>query len=116
MNTSKTTHSECDDCGAWCCKHQLVTVDKDKDPVEYEHWLLRSIEHQEMSNGETAFVISQPCPLLVDDRCSVYENRGRTCEVFPNNYVQEWALYCKLMKKKFEKRPAKGFKILVNTQ
>jgi len=115
MNTYKTTEPECEECGAWCCKHQIVTVNKDKDIVEYEHWLLRAIEYQETPNGDTVFVIDQPCPQLKDNRCSVYKNRGTVCELFPDRYLIEWGLYCKLIEKRFKNIPKNGYRLLVKT-
>jgi len=109
-----STFKECDECGAWCCKHQVVTVNKKTDPNYHAHWMLRAVDYVEDTNGETIFVMSQPCPKLKDNQCIVYKDRGEVCKNFPNQYVREWVPFCALMSK-IKSTPPNGYRLLVKT-
>lgn len=111
MSSCKTTYDECNDCGAWCCKHQIITLNKVKEPVNYEHWIRRSSSHKHLENDEVLFVIDQPCPHLKNDRCDIYEDRGDICSNFPDQYIHSLSYYCKLMKS-IKPKNKNGYKIL----
>lgn len=83
---------KCEKCGN-CCRYS-PPVFREDEVIKISEYLGLAIENLPLEKYEflskTYYKANSPCPFLTDDnKCSIYEIRGRACRAFPH----EWLMY-----------------------
>jgi hypothetical protein len=79
----------CDGCNAKCCKQEWIEIDQE----EFDR--LWKIKHFKYHDFGYLKYIDLPCPFLLNDKCSIYEQRPRMCRTFPLNSRNNSYVLCK---------------------
>ncbi len=103
-------HTDCTTC-ANCCKTmtpvftrkdiQRISAHFGMSPKAFFDKLLK----KEEDTGDTVNRL-QPCPFLVDDKCSIYAVRPKDCAEFPHHYKRPFDLYNDTFIQNVDKCPA----------
>lgn len=84
-------HYSCpESCNASCCKHHIIDFHR----KEYEkilknvdndsaNILKSSAERSELEGCYKAINAVEKCPLLINSKCRIYDNRPKACRTFP---------------------------------
>ncbi|MGL4370516.1 MAG: YkgJ family cysteine cluster protein [Spirochaetota bacterium] len=77
----------CQRCGAVCCKHVALEIDKPTTKAEYDYvrwYLLHKKTEIFIDGGKWYLKVETECEkLLPDGRCGIYEKRPSICREYP---------------------------------
>lgn len=80
MNSPNCTDEPCNHCDAECCKYIAVMVlREDTDYIQFLMTHGGRLSTTDCNDTEVVILIDHQCQLLVNNRCSDYENRPRIC-------------------------------------
>jgi len=77
-------YNQCDDCGAKCCKHIAIEIDKPEDWEDFENvkWYMIHQDVEVYIDNEEDWIVElkTTCKYLGEnDKCTNYENRPQVC-------------------------------------
>lgn len=76
----------CKQCGK-CCKTLVISDKCDEETLSMKKGYIGSLPYQ----GEKYYIFDLPCVYLIENKCSIYEDRPEMCKKFPGrNFSKFW--------------------------